>query len=197
MLWQIQRNFSHSAVVSTSQPWPKSLGKPQKSVIESYPRSRSIDSSKLNHFCFTWKLEYGFVRDFILTFSIFAFPCISSHSDWNEPPNKPLDLLTFHTFQGGPASLPAPKLVLLGVLKWGQMVFLPLPADLDDSNDDEGVLEASGLGIDFCVYSIHRVHLGLSQIRTRNHWGMYPQNLWVFIIFPYLSWYDGHLDPFI
>ena len=101
MLWQIQRNFSHSAVVSTSQPWPKSLGKPQKSVIESYPRSRSIDSSKLNHFCFTWKLEYGFVRDFILTFSIFAFPCISSHSDWNEPPNKPPGSANISHFSGG------------------------------------------------------------------------------------------------
>eukprot|EP00435_Cladocopium_sp_Y103_P049010 s267_g14.t1 len=36
-----------------------------------------------------------------------------------------------------------PKLVTFEGLKLGQMVFLPLPADLDDSNDDEGVLEAA------------------------------------------------------
>lgn len=93
------------------------------------------------------------------------------------------------------------NLDLLGVLKWGQMVFLPLPADLEDSNDDEGVLEASGLGIDFCVKILStgfiwvclRLGPGIIKVCTC----MYPQNLWVFIIFPYLSWYDGHLDPFI
>ena len=51
------------------------------------------------------------------------------------------------------------------------MVFLPLPPDLDDSND-EGVLEASGFWVTSGFYSVVQGDpqgLGLSQI-TRNDW---------------------------
>lgn len=168
MLWQIQRNFSHSAVVSTSQPWPKSLGKPQKSVIESYPRSRSIDSSKLNHFCFTWKLEYGFVRDFILTFSIFAFPCISSHSDWNEPGSANISHFSGGTYQltcsetctSRSAEVGSDGLSAFCRPTWTIPMMTRVFWRLRDWALRHWLL---------CKNSIHRVHLGLSQIRTRNH----------------------------